>query len=140
MRSHSIQKTATADELLHRVLLVDDYEANLMIAGMYLDSFGYAHDIARNGFEALEKIQHCQYAAILMDIQMPDMDGLETTRRIRELEMACGRTHQPVIALTAHPLSGDPLNCRAAGMNWYLSKPFNPDELKNILHHYIDER
>lgn len=136
-----LQQKIKNPEVLERpakILLVDDYEANLMIAGMYLDSFGFEHDEARNGFEALQKIQRNQYGVILMDIQMPEMDGLETTRRIREIEMSLGRSHQPVIALTAHPLSGDPLDSRAVGMNWYITKPFNPQELKNILEQYID--
>lgn len=116
-----------------QILLVDDYEANLMIAGLYLDSFGFSYDIARSGFEALERVKNFQYAAILMDIQMPQMDGIETTRLIRELEDEQGRPHQPVIALTAHPMSGNYINCQEAGMNWYMSKPFNPRELKHVL-------
>ena len=121
-----------------KILLVDDYEANLMIAGMYLDSFGLPHDIARSGFEALDKVGQYQYGAILMDIHMPDMDGLETTRRIREMEILSGRSHQPVIALTAHPYAGNSMDCQAAGMNWYIVKPFNPDELRNILLQYVE--
>ena len=120
------------------VLLVDDYEANIMIASLYLDSFGYSYDIARSGKEALEKVKHNQYAAVLMDIQMPELDGIETTRLIRELEAEHGRTPQTIIALTAHPMSGNPSSCRSAGMDWYMAKPFNPDELKVVLQKCID--
>lgn len=116
-----------------RVLLVDDNEFNIMIAGTYLENFGLEYDVAKSGHEALERIRHMQYMAILMDIQMPVMDGMETSLHIREYEAITGRERQPIIALTAHPLSGDREACEASGMDDYISKPFNPTHLKEVI-------
>src|ERR1700748_1078842 len=106
-----------------KILIVDDYDPNLMIAGSYVENFGYQYDVAKSGIDALNKIRTQDYMAILMDIQMPEMDGMETTMLIRHLEHKPKRAPQPIIAMTAHTLAGDCQACFAAGMDAYLSKP-----------------
>ena len=120
-----------------RILLVDDNDFNILIAGTYLENFGYDYDISKSGHDALEKIRKKTYAAILMDIQMPIMDGMETTQLIREFEAKTNRPRQPIIALTAHPFSGDRENCQTVGMDEYLSKPFNPAHLKELIEKFL---
>jgi CheY-like chemotaxis protein len=124
------------DELHPKILVVDDYDANILIAGSYLENFGYEYDVAKSGMDALNKIRESKYLAILMDIQMPELDGMETTMLIRNLEYKQKRKRQPIIAMTAHSLAGDCQACFAAGMDAYLSKPFNPNELEAMLNHF----
>ncbi len=97
-----------------------------------VESLGCSCDIASNGKEALEKIRanRGKYIAVLMDVQMPDMDGFIATKIIREEEKAKGLTHLPIIAVTAHALQGDRERCLEAGMDDYISKPFQPKELR----------
>jgi two-component system, sensor histidine kinase and response regulator len=92
--------------------------------------------LAQNGREALEMLKKQNFDIVLMDIQMPEMDGFEATKRIREKEQASG-THQPIIALTAHAMKGDRERCLASGMDDYLNKPIRPDELDEILERYL---
>jgi signal transduction histidine kinase len=120
------------------ILIVEDYTPNVMVASGFLEEFGYTHDVASNGIEALDKINARQYAAVLMDVQMHGMNGLEATRLVREQERQSGSTVRlPIIGMTAHVLSGDRERCLGAGMDDYLSKPFNPDELKAKLKTYV---
>lgn len=123
------------------VLLVEDSEANILVASSLLEYLGYDFDVAHNGFEAEEKIQseHGRFNAILMDVQMPGMDGFETTRRVRVFEAEHKLSPAPIIAMTAHALSGDEERCTAAGMDGYLSKPFTTRELSQILEKYTSK-
>jgi len=89
---------------------------------------GYRVELANDGREALEKITREAFDVVLMDVQMPELDGLETTALIRQREAADGG-HIPIIAMTAHALKGDRERCLAAGMDGYLSKPIRIDEL-----------
>ena len=116
------------------VLIVEDYPANVMVASMMLEHLGFFADTATSGKEALRKIESCTapYIAILMDVQMPEMDGFETTRRIREIEKEKGFRHY-IIGVTAHALAGDRERCLEAGMNQYMSKPVHPDILAQKL-------
>lgn len=116
-----------------RILLVEDNSANALVAGLFLEQMGYAHDQAENGREAVEAYETGRYGLILMDLQMPEMDGYEATRRIRQIEAETGKTPVPIVALTAHALSGDREACLAAGMDDYMSKPFKPEELRACL-------
>jgi CheY-like chemotaxis protein len=93
-------------------------------------------DIANNGKEALEKFDKNQYDLILMDIQMPIMDGMVATKKIREIENTIG-THTPIIAVTANALLGDREACIEAGMDDYISKPFKIDILIKKMSKYI---
>ena len=109
-----------------RVLLVEDNEANQFVARQFLTRAGFDVVVAANGQQAVELIQHQQFAAILMDMQMPVMDGLEATRQIRKLPN--GIT-VPIIAMTAAASAADRENCLAAGMDDYLSKPLIPAKM-----------
>jgi CheY-like chemotaxis protein len=110
------------------VLLVEDNLINQKIVVLSLKSLVANIDIANNGKEALDKFGSIKYDIVLMDIQMPIMDGITATRKIRELE-ASTHSNVPIIAITANALSGDKEICLAAGMNDYISKPFQIDVL-----------
>ena len=102
-----------------------------------LQRVGYQAEIANNGLEVLEKLQKEKYDLVLMDVQMPELDGLSTTRRIRAEFNA---DQQPVIiALTANAMQGDKERCLAAGMDGYMSKPFKMAELKDTLQEYLHD-
>ncbi len=110
-----------------RILLVEDNKINQKVALALLGRLGYSADLAENGLEAVEATKRQRYELILMDMQMPVMDGLEATRRIRSSEGA--NVDCPIIALTANAMQSDQQACRAAGMNDFLSKPFNREVL-----------
>jgi CheY-like chemotaxis protein len=116
-----------------RILLVEDYAPNVMVTGMYLEQFGFEYDVAGTGKEALEMYKKGKYHAILMDIQMHDIDGYRTTEEIRKYERESGLNPIKIIGVTAHALPADRERCLAAGMNDYLSKPFNPEDLRKKL-------
>jgi signal transduction histidine kinase/DNA-binding response OmpR family regulator/HPt (histidine-containing phosphotransfer) domain-containing protein len=114
-----------------RILLVEDNPANQKVAALLLKRRGHKVDIAGDGRQGLCMAQQNQYDAILMDVQMPVMDGLEATKAIRALEDGHGRV--PIIAVTAHAIEEDREDCLAAGMDGYLTKPINARELFAIL-------
>jgi len=119
-----------------RVLLVEDYPANVMVATTFLEEFGYTVDVASNGAEACEAAKRGEYVAALMDVQMHGMNGFEATAAIRSYEKEHGRARLPIIGMTAHALAGDRERCLASGMDDYIAKPFNPDELEQKLARY----
>jgi len=114
-----------------RVLLAEDDRVNQRVALAQLNKLGYATDIAANGFEVLAALEKSRYNIVLMDCQMPDLDGFITTQRIREREK-CDQTEAPIriIAMTANAMTGDREKCLAAGMNDYVSKPVRTEELQ----------
>ncbi len=112
------------------VLLVEDNDINQMYSSNILKKWNCQVDIAANGYIALEKLRKNHYDLILMDIQMPVMDGLETTRNIRN-NFISPKADIPIIALTANAIKGDNVKCLEVGMNDYLPKPFVPEELFN---------
>lgn len=112
-----------------RVLVVEDEEVNRFVARGIMSTLGIEPDFAENGAEALEKIAACRYDLIFMDVQMPEMNGIEATVLIREHERAAGHTSTPIVALTAFAATGDRTRCLAAGMNDYISKPLLRDAL-----------
>lgn len=127
-------KAVNLDEA--NVLLVEDNLINQKIVILSLKKIVRNIDVANNGKEALDKFGTSKYDLILMDIQMPVMDGIIATKKIRELELSTN-THTPIIAITANALAGDKETCLAAGMNEYISKPFQVEvlvqKMKNLL-------
>ena len=115
-----------------RLLLAEDNPINQKLAIVLLQKAGYSIDAVDNGIQALEKVKTNQYTLVLMDVQMPDMDGFEATRQIRILEQSSGQ-HIPIIAMTAHAMAGDRERCIAAGMDDYVSKPLEPRVLFSAL-------
>jgi signal transduction histidine kinase len=112
------------------ILLVEDYAPNVMVATMMLEDLGFSVVSATSGAEAIEAVTKSglSFLAILMDVQMQEMDGLETTRRIRQIEQEKGIRHT-IIGVTAHALAGDRERCIVGGMDDYISKPIHPDIL-----------
>jgi len=121
----------------HSILLVEDNKINQRIAMLNLQKLGYAIDLAENGEEALSKYMQKRYDLVFMDVQMPVMDGLEATARIREYEHLASRKPVYIIAMTANAMSGDREICLTAGMNDYISKPFRSEELRRIISHWL---
>ncbi len=111
-----------------RILLVEDNFVNQIFALGILESQGHSVSVANNGMEALEKWGVEEFDAILMDVQMPEMDGLQATIRIRDRERTTGQ-HIPILAMTAHAMTGDREKCLAAGMDAYLTKPVHGRDL-----------
>ena len=119
--------------LLPEVLLVEDNEVNLKVAEKLIQYIGYPFDYAMNGQEALEKVKQNRYRMILMDCQMPVMDGYRSTKSIREYEEAAGLNRTPILAMTANAMMGDREKCLDAGMDDYMSKPLNRYILEKTL-------
>lgn len=135
-----IPEKTTSQKSKSNILIVDDQPTNIMVASAFLEKFGYTWDIANNGLEALEKIIHGHnYDVILMDVQMPQMNGLEATQRIRIHESLDSKRHVPIIGMTAYVMAGDRERCLASGMDDYIPKPFKPEELRDKLKAIIKE-
>ena len=130
------QRTGTAKGV--RLLLVEDNNINVYVLSQYLKNWGVAFDVAVNGQEALEKVTEQDYDLVLMDLQMPVMDGYEASRRIRSME---GEKYQqlPIIALTAAAQSDYEGKLSEAGMNGIFPKPFNPEKLHSLLQSYAPD-
>ena len=123
-----------------KVLVAEDNETNQFVAQRTLAKAGFACDIAANGREALQALQKEHYDLVLMDCQMPDMDGFEASRRYRQMEQEQGvdpAKQMPILALTANAMQGDRERCLEAGMTDYLSKPINPLKLIQLIEQYI---
>jgi CheY-like chemotaxis protein len=117
------------------VLLVEDNDVNRLVAESLLESMGLDVDLAEDGEQALAATARCRYDLVLMDCQMPRLDGFATTAAIRARE---GGAHRNVIvALTAHAMRGDRARCLAFGMDDYLSKPFTRGDLESILQRWV---
>ena len=120
------------------ILLAEDNRANQILAVMLINKLGYQVEVANNGREAVDAQRLDSYDLILMDCQMPDMDGFEAARQIREEETGSTR-RVPIIAMTANAMQGDREKCLAAGMDDYITKPINPKQLKQILEQWTSK-
>jgi CheY-like chemotaxis protein len=110
------------------ILLAEDSKVNQTLAVALLESHGHRVSVAGNGRQAVDKLAADRFDVVLMDVQMPELDGWEATRQIRRRERSAGG-HQPIIAMTAHALKGDREKCLEAGMDGYVAKPIRPQEL-----------
>jgi len=124
-------KTGKRSPCQARVLLVEDHEPNILVVTTYLEMMGLDFDIARNGLEAQKKIAKGSYAVVLMDIQMPVMDGLVSTCQIRARERKERLPRLPIIGMTAFMVGGDRQRCLNVGMDEYISKPIDLKELES---------
>lgn len=122
-----------------KILMVEDYEGNIVVLSHLLEEMGLAHDIARTGAEAIKNWNKNEYDIILMDIQMPEMDGFAATRLIRAMEKEKNLLRTPIIGMTAHALVGDKDKCIAAGMDSYLPKPIVESHLQRKILQYLKE-
>jgi len=120
----------------HRILLAEDNTINQKLAVVLLQKSGLSVDVVDNGRLAFERMQVDTYNLILMDVQMPEMDGYEATRKIREWETGSNQ-HIPIVAMTAHAMQGDREKCLAAGMDDYVTKPLEPGLLFSVLDRWL---
>ena len=121
-----------------RILVAEDNQVNQQVATGLITKLGHRVDIAANGREAVEAICNLPYDLILMDVQMPEMDGFEATAAIRRLNG--GRADVPIIAMTANAMEGDPQKCLAAGMDDYIAKPVDRRKLANAIGYWSARR
>ncbi len=123
------------------ILVVEDNDLNAKFLSAILKRLNFKFDLAVNGSICVEKFLENNYDLILMDIQMPVMNGLEATARIRELEQQMEVEHRiPIIAITAFAFEHDKQNCLDAGMDDYLTKPYRPQDLIDIIKVYFPEK
>jgi two-component system sensor histidine kinase/response regulator len=123
-----------------KTLLVEDNPVNQRLTAKLMDRLGHEVVIVNNGKEALEEFEHDDFHLVLMDVQMPVMDGIEATIAIREKERQKGEGHVPIIAMTAHAMSGDMERCLAAGMDGYISKPISAENFFKTISAFVPER
>ena len=117
------------------MLVAEDNPVNQRVAVRLLEHLGIRADVASDGNEVLESLRRQSYALVLMDCQMPELDGFEATARIRAGETADGRI--PIIAMTASAMQGDRERCLAAGMDDYVSKPVRIDDLRTVIERWL---
>ena len=127
MRPASPLFAQTADRPL-RILLAEDVVLNQRVAVAILKKLGHTVVVSNDGMEAVAEVEREPYDLILMDVQMPKMDGFEATAAIRRMEEG-GTIHRPIIAMTAHAMAGDRERCLAAGMDGYVAKPLDVQKL-----------
>lgn len=120
------------------ILIAEDNDVNQMVFSFIMEELGLTFAIAADGEEAIEKYRELQPPIIVMDVSMPKLNGLEATKKIREIERESGG-RVVIIAATAHALKGDSERCIAAGMDDYIAKPISPDKLKIMLERWRNQ-
>jgi CheY-like chemotaxis protein len=133
----ALDSAAVGDPATPRILIVEDNQVNQKLVSALLNKSGYSVTIAANGIEALEALQKTDFRMVLMDVQMPVMDGLETTRRIRRDPRW---QSIPIVAMTARAMEGDKQSCLSAGMNGYISKPIHAAHLLSVVEEFSTPR
>lgn len=118
-----------------KVLIAEDDLMNQLLMGKYMRSLGWEHTIVANGLLAIEACKSADFDAILMDIEMPELDGIQATRNIREFNKKI-----PIIAITAYVNDKNKTDCTKAGMNAFLAKPVSHDIIKNVIAKFITLR
>jgi two-component system sensor histidine kinase/response regulator len=134
-RENAARVERTFSDVPRCVLVVDDNAVNQRVAMRMLERLGLRIDVAANGLEAVRMVSQQQYDAVLMDCQMPEMDGYAATREIRRMEQPGGRI--AIIAMTAEALTGARERCVAAGMDDYISKPVRLEDLTRAIHKWL---
>jgi CheY-like chemotaxis protein len=119
-----------------RVLVVEDMDVNQLLMSKIWGRLGCATEMAKSGTEAAAKMRDQIYDIVFMDCQMPEMDGFEATRIVRQTEMENG-AHTPIVALTADAMTGDREKCLRAGMDDYLNKPFRFEQISEMLRKWV---
>jgi len=132
-----IEPQAVPAQSRRRVLVAEDTPTNQKVAALLLDRLGYHAEVVANGLEAIEAIKMAPYDLILMDCNMPEMDGFAATQAIRQMQNGTG--HTPIIALTANALQGEHERCVAAGMDDYLAKPIRMERLASMLKKWLPD-
>ncbi|MEX2463562.1 MAG: response regulator [Balneolaceae bacterium] len=132
-----IDQVSSSDKKI-KILLAEDDKVNQLLARRILEREGYQVDVVENGDKAVKAVETNKYDVLLMDVQMPELDGYDATKRIRELESGNGK-HLPIIAMTAHALDKDREKCIASGMDDYVSKPIDRELLKRLIRKYIQK-
>lgn len=135
-----IPSSEESDKLIKKnlnILVVDDNQLNQMIASRLLMKAGHTVTTANDGREAIQMLQKENFDVVFMDINMPDMDGYDTTKKIREIDIRTGGKPIPIIAMTAYAMQGDREKCLEAGMDDYISKPVDAKQLYKILENYM---
>ena len=122
---------AATQQLFGKILLAEDNEVNVLVAQILLEQMGFQVDVASDGVEAVNFVMENDYRLVLMDLHMPNMDGADATRAIRQLQ--AGKHRTPIIAMTAAAMIEDRDKCFEAGMDAYISKPFKVDEVQALL-------
>jgi len=135
---YTLREQAGANTML-KILLAEDNLINQKLATRMLEKRNHIVTVVANGKEALAALEQSSFDLVLMDMQMPEMDGFEATSQLRLKEQNTGK-HQPVVAMTALAMNGDRERCMAAGMDGYLSKPIRPQELDELLDSYVIRR
>ena len=137
--SSGSSESAAALRERHRgslILLAEDHPVNCEIAKAFLEAVGLKIDVATDGLQAVQMAAATDYAAVLMDVQMPALDGLDATREIRAMS---GRAHTPILAMTANAYDDDRARCLEAGMNDFLAKPVEPVQLYSVLLRWLGD-
>jgi len=133
IRSERKEETCMKPARSAKILLAEDNPVNAKVASKFLKRMGHSLDIAANGKQVISKLSEGYFDLVLMDVEMPEMDGLEATRRIRDGEAGCGNRRIPVVAMTAHAMADFRKKCESAGMSDFVTKPVDFRKLNTII-------